>query len=362
MKKGYLSRFARASFLLFIPSALVYMLTLNSPAFADLINSTVAVAVRAVLSYITYLIPFSFFELLIILVPLILIIAIVVFIKSGKSRGGRIRCITSLLALISLLLSSYVFTLGVGYKTTALSKKIDVEDRRDFTAYELYDTTLTVIGEINALADTLDSNNGETVMQYSINDLSDRLVDAFDAMNGRYSLLTNYTSRVKPVYYSTVMSDLGISGIYSFFTGEANVNVEYPDYCIPFTAAHEMAHQRGIARENEANFVAFLVCISSEDDYIRYSGYLNLYEYLASALYRTDEELYRNARASLSDVAKSDMRASSAVYNLHKDSVLGKINERLNDAYLKANGTEGVVSYGYVVRLAVGYYQSENNK
>ena len=185
MMKRYFSRFARASFLLFILSALVYMLTLNSPAFADLINSTVAVAVRAVLSYITYLIPFSFFELLIILVPLILIIAIAVFIKGGKSRGGRIRCITSLLALISLLLSSYVFTLGVGYKTTALSKKIDVEDRRDFTAYELYDTTLTVIGEINALADKLDLNNGETVMQYSINDLSDRLVDAFDVMNER---------------------------------------------------------------------------------------------------------------------------------------------------------------------------------
>ena len=356
--KRYFSRFARASFLLFALTLLVYIFALNSPAFADFINSTASVGVRAVLSYITYLIPFSLFELLIILIPLILIIAVAVFIKRGKSRGGRIRCITSLLALISLLLTSYVYTLGVGYQTTALSKKIDVEDRQDFTAEELYDTTLTVVGEINSLAVKLNLAEGETLMEYSVDELSDKLVDAYDAMNERYDLLSNYTSRVKPVHYSTVMSDLGISGIYSFFTGEANVNVEYPDYCLPFTAAHEMAHQRGIARENEANFVAFLACISSDDDYVRYSGYLNLYEYLASALYRTDEELYRTARAALSDVAKSDMRAANAVYNLHKDSVLGKINERLNDAYLKANGTEGVVSYGYVVRLAVGYYQN----
>ena len=99
------------------------------------------------------------------------------------------------------------------------------------------------------------------------------------------------------------MSDLQISGIYSFFTGEANVNVEYPDYCLPFTAAHELSHQRGICRENEANFVAFLVCIGSEDDYIRYSGYLNVYEYLASALYRADKELYKSALERLSGIA-----------------------------------------------------------
>jgi hypothetical protein len=178
-------------------------------------------------------------------------------------------------------------------------------------------------------------------------------------MNGEYSLLTNYHSRVKPVYFSTVMSDLGISGIYSFFTGEANVNVEYPDYCLPFTSAHELAHQRGICRENEANFVAFLVCISSDDDYIRYSGYLGMYEYLASALYRTDTDLYNEALKSVPKAAIYDMIASSKVYEQHKDSPLGRINERLNDAYLKANGTEGVVSYGYVVRLAVGYYKEQ---
>jgi hypothetical protein len=191
--------------------------------------------------------------------------------------------------------------------------------------------------------------------------MSAKLIHAYGLMNEEYVLLTNYKSRVKSVYFSTVMSDLGISGIYSFFTGEANVNVEYPDYCLPFTAAHELAHQRGICRENEANFVAFLVCIASDDDYIRYSGYLQMYEYLASALYRASPEKYYEIYYQLSDVAKADVRAANAVYQKHKDSILGKINERLDDAYLKANGTEGVVSYGYVVRLAVGYYNQQNN-
>ena len=50
-----------------------------------------------------------------------------------------------------------------------------------------------------------------------------------------------------------------ISGIYTFYTGESNININYPDFVVASSATHEMAHQRGVARENEANFVSFVV-------------------------------------------------------------------------------------------------------
>lgn len=357
--KKYIPRFATLSFILFALSSVVYFIALESVAFADFINSTVSVAMRFLLSIVTYILPFSFFEVLIILLPVILILTVFLLVKKCDTGVKRVRAILSLLAVVSLIFTSYIYTLGVGYRTTALAEKIGVEDKKNLTADELYYTVNLVVDELNSLAETMEIDDGETRMPYSFSEMSDELIEAYDRMNESYSLLTNYPSRAKPVYFSTVMSDLGITGIYSFFTGEANVNVEYPDYTVVYTAAHELAHQRGICRENEANFVAFLVCISSEDEYIRYSGYLNMYEYLASALYRVDPERYSLVRARLHETVIADMRASNAVYKEHKDSILGKINDRLNDAYLKANGTEGVVSYGYVVRLAVGYYQNE---
>ncbi len=355
--RKYLSRFALVSFLILALSVLVYIVCVASTPAADLVNGTVSVAARFILSSITYLLPFSLFELLIILSPAIILLAVLFLVKRGTDRPRRIRAILSVLGVISIIFTSYIYTLGVGYHSTGLAERIGVEDKADLSAEELYCTAVTVVDEINLLAEKIELRDGETHMPYSLDGMSERLIDAYDSVNERYSLLVNYPSRVKSVYFSSVMSDLGISGIYSFFTGEANVNVEYPDYCTVYSAAHELAHQRGICRENEANFVAFLVCISSSDEYIRYCGYLNMYEYLANALYRLDPELYREVRSRLSAVAVSDMKAAGAVYDLHKDSPLGKINERLNDAYLKANGTEGVVSYGYVVRLAVGYYQ-----
>ena len=357
--KKYIPRFASLSFILLAVSSIVYFIAIRSIRFSDFINGTVSVALRFLLSLVTYFLPFSFFELLLILLPLIIFFTVFLLVRKCDGKVERVRSIFSLLALLSLIFTSYIYTLGIGYCTTVLAEKIDVEDKKSITKDELFYTVNLVVDELNLLAEKIEVNDGQTRMPYSFTDMSDRVIDAYDRMNESYSLLANYPSRAKPVYFSTVMSDLGITGIYSFFTGEANVNVEYPDYCVVFTTAHEFAHQRGICRENEANFVAFLVCISSDDEYIRYSGYLNMYEYLASALYRADYESYLLVRARLHETVVADMRATNAVYSKHKDSILGKINDRVNDAYLKANGTEGVVSYGYVVRLAVGYYQKE---
>ena len=355
--KKYVPRFTSVSLLVLALSLLVYVACINYTFAADFVNSTVSVSVRFLLAKMSVLLPFSLFEALIIFLPLILVLLILLLVRHGKGARERVRTVMALLGVISLVFTSYIYTLGVGYHTTSLDEKIGLEATADISKDELLYTVDRVLTEINAIAPSLTPDGGQTRLSYSIDELSARLVDAYDAMLSEHPILTNYSSRVKPVYFSTVMSDLQITGIYSFFTGEANVNVEYPDYCLVFTSAHEMAHQRGVSRENEANFVAFLVAISSDDDYLRYAGYLNLFEYLASALYSLEPELYYDAYARLHSTALSDVRAAMAVYNEHKDSWLGEMNEKLNDAYLKANGTEGIVTYGYVVRLAVAYYK-----
>lgn len=360
MKKNKICpTWVKAAILFAAISIIVYFTAVNFHSFADLVNSTVSVAIRIFMSSLTYIFPFSVFELLIISLLPIAVLLTVISVKQRGKGAEPMRVIFSLFGIVSLIFSSYVFMLGVGYRTTPLADRIGIEDSENISKDELYRTVLTVRDELNYLADRVSFDGNESVMPYSVRELSAKIVDAYDTLNREYDLVTNFESRAKPVYFSTVMSDLRITGIYSFFTGEANVNVEYPDYGLPFTVAHEMAHQRGICRENEANFVAFLVCIGSDDEFIRYSGYLNLYEYLASALIRADRELYLDVLSGLSEVAISDIRASNAVYNSHKDSPLGEINEKANDTYLKLNGTQGTVSYGYVVRLAVSYYEEK---
>ena len=347
---------SKISLITLLLSTTIYIISINNSRFADFINGTVSAFVRKMLALISNPLPTSIFEGLIITLPIWLTLLIARVLRRARDFRSAMRCAFSLAGVISLLLSSYIFTLGVGYRTTALSERIGIEDSAEISTEDLRRVTLIVRDEVNRYSELVSAEGGKSVMPYSIDELNERLMRAYKIMNDEYGVVELFDSRVKPVYFSTVMSDLRITGIYSFFTGEANVNVEYPDYNLPFTAAHELAHQRGISRENEANFVAFLVCVASDDDFIRYSGYLNLYEYLASALYRADKEIYYEIAGGLSQGALDDMRASNAVYEEHKDSFLGELNEKLNDRYLQLNGTPGTVSYGYVVRLAVGYY------
>jgi hypothetical protein len=146
--------------------------------------------------------------------------------------------------------------------------------------------------------------------------------------------------------------------VYSFFTGEANINVAFPDYTMPYTAAHELSHQRGIAREDEANFMAFLVCIESDDAYIRYSGYLNLYDYVVSALYKADRDLCYKALGAIPPQVRMERSAYSEFFKKYTESTASKVSGVVNDTSLKLQGTQGTKSYGMVVDLAVAYYKS----
>ena len=187
--------------------------------------------------------------------------------------------------------------------------------------------------------------------------MNDKLLEAYDKASDKYSFLQRLNSKIKPVMLSEPMSYTHITGVYTFFTGEANVNVNSPDYCLVFTAAHELAHQRGIAREDEANFVAFLVCLESDDAYIRYCGYLNLYEYVASALSKANKNAFNYSYTNLPLPVKYELRAYSQFYKKYEHSTVSKVSETVNNTFLTSQGTPGTRSYGMVVDLAVAYYK-----
>jgi hypothetical protein len=166
----------------------------------------------------------------------------------------------------------------------------------------------------------------------------------------------------KLVLLSPVMSYLGIGGIFIPFTGEANVNATLPDWEIPFTAAHELAHQRGYAREEEANFVGYLACRAHRDRDFQYSGTFRAALYALSALARADRESYGRLRGQLTGPLGRDL-AALAAWQRRYESRLGDVQERVNDAYLKTQGQkDGVQSYGRMVDLLLAERRAQRSR
>ena len=338
---------------------LLYVIMMNSVTFADWFNSTVSAFFRTLLATLTSWIPFSLGELVIWMLPLLLFLAL--------RHAIRRRCDTwrtaavyvgILLSAVVTIFSAFVLTFAAGYRTAPLDQKLEL-DREKVSAQELYDTAVILIDAINRETAEIEFMEDDfSVMPYPLEEMNDHLGDAYRTFCQNYSFISHTDSRVKPVLVSEVMSYMHITGVYSFFTGEANINVNFPDYTLPYTAAHELAHQRGIAREDEANFVAFLVCIGADDPYIRYSGYLNVYEYVASALWKADKELYYKAIAHLNSEVKAEMTAYNRFYDKYKESTVSQVSGTINNSYLQSQGTPGTKSYGMVVDLAVAYYKS----
>ncbi|MBE7491034.1 MAG: DUF3810 domain-containing protein [Planctomycetes bacterium] len=163
----------------------------------------------------------------------------------------------------------------------------------------------------------------------------------------------------KPVALSAVMPYLNIGGFYFPWTGEANYNRLAPYCTLPHTIAHEKAHQRCIASEDEANFFGTLACMRADDPYARYSGYLFAQRQLLGELFALDPQkahdlVKRRHPGVQRDV--DDVRAYWARYSEGVAGTVGQVSTAVNDTYLKINQVQGGVrSYALSAQLLVAY-------
>ena len=356
-KKEKLPKFTYVFFCVGLISLILYIIAINNTPFADFFNRNVSTVFRGTLATITNVNPLSTVEFLIITLPISLffIMKFALGRYSDTWHNAGIFCL-AVFSIACILFSLFVCSFGIAYYSSTLDKKLDLQ-KDTVSKEELAATADWLISEINSIIDEVEfKEKSSSVSPHTFRKTNDILLNAYDQISEEYNFIPKLYSRVKPIMLSEPMTYTHISGVYTYFTGEANVNTNAPDYCIPYTMAHELAHQRGIAREDEANFVAFLVCSKADDVYVRYCAYQNLLEYVLNALYSADSKLWEETYRKLDHRAIYEMIAFNDFYEPYQDNVVGEISGAVNDAYLQANGTQGSISYGLVVDLAVAYF------
>ena len=362
-QKGILRPYTVATAVVFGCAVLVYVLARFWTAFAEFWARYPSQGLRFILAKLTSWIPFSLAEALILSLP-VLAAAYIIYSNRALNRSDSPRafwsCLMPLICAIFLLLSYFCLAFGPCYFRNGLDTNLGFK-REAVSAEDLRDCAVWLSGEIEAIEDQIAYGaSGHSYMPYSYYEMTGKLNDAFAAYAEKADYISSFRASVKPVVLSVPMTYTHISGVYTFFTGEANVNVNFPDFCTPYTTAHEMSHQRGIAREDEANFVAFLVCMESDDVYIRYSALVNLLQYVLSALSRADSELYATVyRGHYSSALRSELSAYSKFFDEYRQSTASTVDGAVNDTFLQSQGqTQGTQSYGLVVDLFVAYYKS----
>lgn len=355
----YVPKVSYVFFSLGVIAAILHVAAVLSADFADFWSDNVSSVIRAFAAHLTSFLPFSLAETIVISSPIILVCVIVYACKAAnKSNASLVRCLTFMLSLLALVYSVFVFNFGISYRTHTLDERLGME-REKVSGDELYETISIVIDKLNTLVDdVVIAQDKGSVRPYSHEEAVRLCTESYAKLSEEYSFIKKLNAPVKQIMLSDIMTYTHISGVYTFFTGEANLNTNYPYFVNVYTTAHEMAHQRGVARENEANFIAYLVCIGSDDTYMQYSGYLNMYEYLISALYKASPTLYAKAVRSLDLRVRYDLNCYSEFFDKYRENKAADVSDAVNNKYLEIQGTqEGSKSYGMVVDLAVAYYR-----
>ncbi|MFR5865178.1 MAG: DUF3810 domain-containing protein [Acutalibacteraceae bacterium] len=344
-QKGILRPYTVATAVVFGCAVLVYVLARFWTAFAEFWARYPSQGLRFILAKLTSWIPFSLAEALILSLP-VLAAAYIIYSNRALNRSDSPRafwsCLMPLICAIFLLLSYFCLAFGPCYFRNGLDTNLGFK-REAVSAEDLRDCAVWLSGEIEAIEDQIAYGaSGHSYMPYSYYEMTGKLNDAFAAYAEKADYISSFRASVKPVVLSVPMTYTHISGVYTFFTGEANVNVNFPDFCTPYTTAHEMSHQRGIAREDEANFVAFLVCMESDDVYIRYSALVNLLQYVSSALSRADSELYATVyRGHYSSALRSELSAYSKFFDEYRQSTASRWSARSTTRFAVAGTDAG---------------------
>lgn len=158
----------------------------------------------------------------------------------------------------------------------------------------------------------------------------------------------------KSSLFKPVMSYTGILGYYNPFTSEAQYNSALPATYIPFTLSHESAHQLGYAREQEANFIGFLIGEQSNNVDLKYSTEYFVLKSLLNFLAERDRDFVRDILAHYSPGMKRDRLAEKLFIKKH-EGFLDVFFGFTNDLFLKSNQQDGNVTYSYFIDLLVRY-------
>ena len=289
---------------------------------------------------------------LVILGVSLLVALLIQLIRRKWKQSYRIAM--TILSICAAMFGLFCLWWGVLYYSDSFSEQAGLTTR-DISVEELQSVTQYFADYANDLSDDVERDENGI---YSVDqkDLFERSSTVYKGAEQIFPCLSGPEIRAKPVIFSRLLSYIHYTGFFFPYTAEANLNTDSPKCLLPSTIAHELAHLRGVAREDEANFCAVLACMESGDHDYMYSGALLAYIHLGNALYSADYNAWYGVYSSLNEAVRADLQNNNSYWDQF-ETPAADISEKVYESFLETYGDDrGMQSYGACVDLLTVYY------
>lgn len=272
----------------------------------------------------------------------------------SRSPGWVLR-IFRLGAAVSIFYLIFYSFWGLNYSRIPVAEDLglvienyDIEKIEQLTG-KLVDRTAYLHGEL-AEHDSL-----PVVIPYDIGEIIQMTPSGYEQLASHLNLYHYDNPSIKKSLFSLPLTYMGFAGYLNPITGEAQVDALIPKISFPMTCSHEVAHQLGIAHENEANFIGFLSAALHEDPYFNYSAMIFALRYALSDIRRFDKDLFNQYLERLPPGVLANMRESDDFWRKY-ETPLEPLFKWFYDRYLKYNHQEdGLETYNQVMELMISF-------
>lgn len=341
--------------LLFFLSGLVFLAGTNSSFIEKCYSDGIYQATSVVQRFLSSIFPFALGDFLYLLFVLYILRCIYRFFKKLSQKKlkseDRINVPLQLLNFFLILYLVFKILWGLNYSRPSISGQLGISNKK-YNTRELVLLGEYFIDKLNALQHLKKEN-------YDINELENKAKEAYDLMKKTNAFFQYRSPSVKAVLNSWVVTKIGIEGYYNPLSGEANVNMKLPAVSLPFVTCHEIAHQLGIGREDEANLIGYLTAIHSTDENFRYSAAYNMLRSILFEIRIKSPEDYQRLYASINPGTIKDFKAEKAFWQKYNSDMYGYMGVAL-DGFLKLNNqAKGADSYQDIVIWLYNIHKKE---
>ena len=343
------------TFVLLALTLIIFVFGLSPQAvenyYSELIYPVISVAQRCIASFF----PFAIGDLLYTLLIIYVIKEVVTFIsKNKKDKDVYLTFGLRSLNFLLIIYISFKVLWGLNYARPQINEQLQIS-KKPYEKAQLLKLSALFINKLEKLGKAI----GDTLANYTIEELQDRAATSYNALSVRQPLFEYKFQAVKPVVSGWLTSKFGIEGYYNPLSGEANINTKLPEFVMPFVVCHEIAHQLGVAREDEANLVGYLAAIHNEDIHFQYSAYYNMLRYVLFEVRMKYPEDYNILITQIPQQVMNNFKQERefwAKYNGSMSVYMGKTFDKI----LKLNNQQkGINSYQDIVLWLVNYHEKE---
>ena len=240
---------------------------------------------------------------------------------------------------------------GINYNRLGIRRQLGLTDSA-YTKDELIALNRDLLAKVNEDKASIIVHHRSFISGRKLYEAAE---DAYKSAEIKFPFLHYSHRSVKSSMWGWLGNYTGFQGYYNPFTGEAQVNSTIPSFLQPYTTCHEMAHQLGYAKEDEANFAGFLAAKSSRDTIFHYSVYLDMFLYANRNLYMLDTTAAKEVRRLLSPAVKADLKEMRD-FNLKHKSFIGPVISWIYGKYLENNQQPaGIMTYDEVTGFLIAF-------